>query len=195
MAATAQGTFAGACGVLAVCTPAACAHVGQSIRGRHNISARRCVDSAPGFGQTDAVNALKVAQSADKLYKYGDVEQGLIAAANYRIGCEIFVRLVDGANELLCRILTMSHARKTVRLLSAFLSLPSDDNTDEKAKSTIKPKIAQIRGRLSKLEAALAASREEETAAATLIQARVRGTGYCTDNSCAPLPRCNLAPD
>ena len=55
-----------------------------------------------------------MAQSADKLYKSGDVEQGLIAAANYRIGCEIFVRLVDGANELRCHILTMPHARETV---------------------------------------------------------------------------------
>ncbi len=59
-----------------------------------------------------------------------------------------------------------------------------DTNTDETAKAAIRPKIAQIRSRLKKLEAALPeaaapvshpADLREETAAATRIQARVRG--------------------
>ncbi len=45
----------------------------------------------------DAVAALKLAQAADKLYKAGERDQGLIAAAKYRNGCAIFSRIVDGA--------------------------------------------------------------------------------------------------
>jgi hypothetical protein len=150
----------------------------------------------------DAVAALKAAQGADKLYKAGDHRgQGLIAAANYRRGCAIFVRIVDGAQS--CR--PNAH-RVVARSLSACLPcqcLP-DANTDEAAKVAIRPKIAQIRGRLKKLEAALpeaaaAASREavfrEQTAAATAIQACVRGANRCPDRSHVPLRRRDVAPE
>jgi hypothetical protein len=46
---------------------------------------------------TDAVAALRAAQAADKLFKAGDREQGLVAAASYRTGCAIFAGIVAGA--------------------------------------------------------------------------------------------------
>lgn len=134
-----------------------------------------------GLGhRTDAVAALRAAQSADKLYKAGDREQGLIAAASYRTGCEIFARIVDGANSLL----RCSNARRAAVTHPQLPPHVSDVDTDENARAAIRPKIAQIRSRLKKLEAAIpeaAASAmrqagvQKETDAATLIQARVRG--------------------
>ena len=85
------------------------------------------------------------------------------------------------------------------------VSLPRlpDVNTDETAKAAIRPKIAQIRGRLKKLEAALseasaASSRDafqEQTAAATAIQAYVRGANRCLARSHVPLRRSDAAPE
>jgi len=143
----------------------------------------RCVSALTGCSaRTDAVAALKLAQAADKLYKTGDFQQGLVAAANYRSGCAIFARIVDGAYASCAA--ACQRSQNCPRLLPAFLPCPPDANTDETAKAAIRPKIAQIRSRIKKLEAALpeAAGRcshladlREETAAATMIDARARG--------------------